>query len=267
MARVVVSGAGGRLGKRILAAIAADSTLELAGALVREGSSADGRPLSELTGDPAVTGRASADAAGLIGPQTVLIETAPRSTAIAHAELAAARGAPLLVATTGFEPAERRQIELLAVKIPVLIAPNLSPGIAVLTELVRQASRALAEYDLEVLELHHGKKRDAPSGTAWALAREAAAARGQDVERDAILARAGDVGARGQQEIGMQSLRGGDVIGEHTVYLFGATERLELTHRAQSRDVFAAGAARAARFLGAPDRAPGLYAMKDVFGL
>jgi 4-hydroxy-tetrahydrodipicolinate reductase len=151
--------------------------------------------------------------------------------------------------------------------VPVLVAPNLSLGVTVLLELVRQASRALEAYDLEIVEMHHNQKVDAPSGTAWALGRAAAEGRGQDVERDAILARAGEVGKRGKQEIGIQTLRGGGVIGEHTVFVVGEAERLELTHRAQSRDVFALGAARAARFLGAPERAPGLYAMRDVLGL
>lgn len=264
MISVVVSGASGRLGRRILAACAADSALVVAGALVRQGSASEGTTLASLSGVASLSGAASGDT-GSIRRGVVVIETAPRASALAHAALAAAAGAPLLVATTGFDPGERRALEEYSVKIPLLIAPNLSPGIAVLTELVRQASRALAEYDLEIMEIHHNKKRDAPSGTAWALARAAAEGRGQDAERDSILARAGDVGPRGKSEIGLQALRGGEVIGEHTVYLFGASERLELTHRAQSRDVFAAGAAAAAKFLGAAGRAPGLYAMRDVF--
>lgn len=173
----------------------------------------------------------------------------------------------MLIATTGFDQAELKRLEQCQDRIPLLIAPNLSLGITVLLDLVARASRALDGYQLELVEMHHNKKRDAPSGTAWALARAAAIARGQDVEEDAILARAGDVGPRGEHEIGMQSLRGGDIVGEHTLYLIGDTERIELSHRAATRDAFAAGAIRAARFLGEEGRRPGHYTMRDVLGL
>jgi 4-hydroxy-tetrahydrodipicolinate reductase len=264
--RVVISGAAGRLGARVLALALRDPSLEVDAAVVRAGSTAEGRSLAELGGLPGTSALAATAELRLV-PGQVLIETAPRAAALAHARLAAESGVPTLMATTGFEPAERRALEAHAARIPLLIAPNLSLGVAVLTDLVARASRALGGYHLEVLELHHARKRDAPSGTAWALGRAAAEARGQDVERDAILARAGEIGPRGEAEIGMQSLRGGDVVGEHTVFLFGPTERLELTHRAASRDAFAAGALAAARFLGAPGRAPGLYDMRDVLGL
>jgi 4-hydroxy-tetrahydrodipicolinate reductase len=241
---VVVSGARGRLGSRICALVREAADLTLAGEL--EYDSTD----------------RSAIAAG-----RVLIEAATKGAALEDASRAAEVGAAILVAATGFDAKERASLEAHGAKIPVLIAPNLSLGVAVLLDLVARASAALAAYDLEILELHHNKKKDAPSGTAWALGRAAAAARGRDIERDAILARAGETGARGKDEIGMQSIRGGDIIGDHTVYLVGATERLELTHRAQTRDTFAAGAVQAARFLGAADRRPGLYTMRDVLGL
>lgn len=250
MTQVVISGAAGRLGARILAHAQATSAVTVRGALVREGAAVlkGGAP---FTADEAV-----------IQAGRVLIECAPKPAALAHAARAAQVGAPILIATTGFTPAERELIEAHAAKVPVLIAPNLSLGVTVLLDLVARAAKALPDYHLEIVELHHAKKKDAPSGTAWALARAGAQARGLDAEREAILARAGDVGARGQDEIGIQSIRGGDIIGEHTVYLVGPTERVELTHRAQSRDVFAAGAIRAAEFLA---QAPaGLYSMRDV---
>ncbi|MCC7384010.1 MAG: 4-hydroxy-tetrahydrodipicolinate reductase [Deltaproteobacteria bacterium] len=265
MIEVVISGAGGRLGRRILAAAATDPALRVAGALVRAGSPLDGRPLGELSSAP-IEGRATGDLA-VIRPDTVLLIAAPRTAALEQAARAAELGAPALIATTGFEAKERAALEAHAARIPLIIAPNLSPGIAVLTELVRRASAALRDYDLELVEIHHNKKKDAPSGTAWALARAGAEARGQDIERDALLARGGETGVRGKAEIGIQALRGGDVIGEHTVYLFGPTERLELKHRAESRDVFAAGAIAAAKFLGAVGRRSGLYTMRDVLGL
>jgi 4-hydroxy-tetrahydrodipicolinate reductase len=241
---VVVSGARGRLGSRICALVKEASDMKLAG---------------ELEYD---TPDRSAIQAG-----RVLISAATKGAALEDTALASSRGAAILVATTGFDSQERATLEAHAKRVPLLIAPNLSLGVAVLQELVARASAALADYDLEVLELHHNKKKDAPSGTAWALARTAASARGQDIEQDAVLARAGETGARGRREIGMQSIRGGDIVGDHTVYLVGATERLELTHRAQSRDTFAAGAVQAARFLGTSDRKPGLYTMRHVLGL
>mgnify|MGYP006290260565 CR=1 FL=1 len=197
----------------------------------------------------------------------VLVEAALVPAARAHAARAAEVGVPVCLATTGFDARQRAELEALADRIPVLFAPNLSLGVNVVLDLVRTAASALPGYHLEVVEMHHALKRDAPSGTAWALASAGAEARGQAIERDAVLARAGETGPRGEAEIGIQTLRGGGVIGEHTVYLVGETERVELSHRAQSRDAFAAGAVEAARFLGAPGRAPGVYEMADVLGL
>ncbi|MCK6551139.1 4-hydroxy-tetrahydrodipicolinate reductase [Myxococcota bacterium] len=265
---VVVSGAAGRLGRRIVALASEAPALRVRAGLVRPGSEHDGRDLGAVVGLGRVLGAiATSDAASVIVPGVVLVETALRKAAMEHVELAAERGVPTLVATTGFDGDERRRLEALSTKAPLLVAANLSLGVAVLLDLVERASKALPGYHLELVELHHAKKRDAPSGTAWALARAAEAGRGRDVERDAILARAGDVGPRGEHEVGIQSVRGGDIVGEHTVYLIAGTERVELTHRAASRDAFAAGAVRAAEFLGAPGRAPAFYTMRDVLGL
>ncbi|MBK8013329.1 MAG: 4-hydroxy-tetrahydrodipicolinate reductase [Deltaproteobacteria bacterium] len=252
MIPIVVSGARGRLGQRIRRLVEAASDLSLAGCLVRPGTE-DGE---RMTSDPSV-----------ITAGTVLIETGPPAVAERHAEHAAAVGAAVLMATTGFERGADARFDALADRCPFLLAPNLSLGIAVLEDLVRRASAVLGEYDVEIVEAHHRKKVDAPSGTAWALARAASLARDGDIERDAILARAGTTGPRSATEIGMQSIRGGDVVGEHTVYFLGLADRIELTHRAQDRDVFAHGAVRAARFLGAPGRSPGRYTMRNVLGL
>lgn len=264
MIEVVVSGAAGRLGRRLCAHVFGAPDLALAAALVRAGGAGEGAPVASLAPELAEARGETTTDPGVISAGRVVLEVGPRPAALAHLEAAAAVGARVVLATTGFDAAERTRIEAAAARIPVLLAPNLSLGVAVLVDLARRAAAALPDYHLEILELHHAKKRDAPSGTAWALGRAVAEARGQDVERDAILARAGDVGPRGQAEIGLQSVRGGDIIGEHTVYLVGPTERLELTHRAGTRDLFAAGGVAAARFLGRPGRAPGLYAMSDV---
>lgn len=269
MIPVVISGAAGRLGRRILALGLASEAVEVMGALVRAGSSAEGTSCALLSGAQPVSQddlQTSSDEAQ-IQASRVVVEVAPWEPAMVHARRAAEVGAPLLMASTGFSNEAQQELEALAKKIPLLLAPNLSMGIAVLVDLVARASKALAAYDLEIVELHHNQKRDAPSGTAWALGRAAANARGQDLDRDAILARAGEIGPRGKQEIGIQTVRGGDIIGEHTVYLAGATERIELVHRAATRDTFAAGAITGAQFLGASDREPGLYSMRDVLGL
>ena len=243
MIEVVVSGAAGRLGSRVVAAVETDEAMSLAASLGRHD-------------DPAaaiVSGR-------------VLVETAPHSAATQHLRYAVEAGVPVVFASTGLDAKESAVLDEACAQIPVVVAPNLSLGVTVLMDLVERASAALAQYDLEVVEMHHRRKVDAPSGTAWALARAAASGRGQDIDRDAIVARSGDVGARSDSEIGIQTLRGGGVVGEHTVFVVGETERVELTHRAMSRDVFAAGAVSAARFLGAGLPA-GRYSMRDVLGL
>lgn len=247
MTKVVVSGASGRLGTAIVGALRRDRPDWQVTALVRS-VRAPGE-----TDDPACIGEAA-----------LWVEAAPAPAVGAHLSVAAAARTPALVASTGLGRSDESGLRAHSERAPVLLAPNLSLGVAVLRLLVRQAARMLPDYDLEVLELHHRRKRDAPSGTAWSLAAAAAEARGQDVQRDAILARSGDVGPRGDTEIGLQSLRGGDIVGEHTLFVVGEEERLELTHRAQSRDLFGRGAVRAASFLLQAGRPPGWYTMDDV---
>lgn len=261
---VVISGAEGRLGRRILAHSVEASDLAVRGVVVRPGSAIDGRDASILCSALAETG-VRCSGALVREPGAVLIETAPKQAALRHADQAAIARMPVLMATTGWTAAELDELRALSEAVPVLVAPNLSLGITVLTDLVERASAALRHYDLELVELHHRRKRDAPSGTAWALARAAEEARGRDVERDAILARSGEVGPRSDTEVGLFAVRGGDVVGEHTVYMIGETERVELTHRASSRDAFAHGAVQAARFLSLQER--GWFSMREVVGL
>ncbi len=169
---------------------------------------------------------------------------------------------PLVLGTTGLSDALQADVDRLAERVPVVQAANTGTGIAVLRRLMEQATAALGEgWDVEVLEMHHRRKVDAPSGTAWLLVD---AAGGRD---RAVASRVGETGARTDAEIGVQALRGGDVVGEHTVYLVGHGERLELTHRCWDRDTFARGGVRAARWLLEAGRAPGRYSMNDVLGL
>jgi 4-hydroxy-tetrahydrodipicolinate reductase len=177
-----------------------------------------------------------------------------------------AKPRPLVVGTTGLGDAARERLDALSAHAPVVVAPNTGTGINVLRNLVRAAAHALPGWDLEVLEMHHRKKVDAPSGTAWLLLEAAADGSDPGSGRErAVPSRVGDCGARTDREIGVQTLRGGDVVGEHTVYLVGHGERIELTHRAWDRDTFARGGLRAARWI--VDQPSGRYGMADVLGL
>ena len=179
--------------------------------------------------------------------------------ALAHC---AAHGVALVSGTTGIDATQRARFEAAAARIPVLYAANFSLGVAVLTRLLRDAAAALPDWDLEIVEAHHARKVDAPSGTALALGRAAAAARGQDFDDVAVFGRHGHTGARQTGAIGFASLRAGDIVGEHTAYLVGHDERIELSHRAFDNAIFARGALAAAAWLAR--QAPGLYALDDV---
>lgn len=255
MTRIAVVGAGGRMGRHVLHAVDGARDCELAAALETSGHPDLGKEVApgvELTCDMA---------AGL-GQSDVAIDfSAAPSTLALVAEATRAR-VPLVIGTTGFDEDGLARIRAAAEQVPIAMAANFSLGVNVLLDLVAEAARRLADYEIDVLEMHHDQKTDAPSGTALRLGRAAADARGQDFDAVAIYHREGDTGARDPAAIGMQALRLGDSVGEHTVYLAGPGERVELSHRALSRDNFAAGAVRAARWL--PGRPPRLYSMRDV---
>ncbi len=264
MIDVVVSGAAGRMGREIVRLVAASGALKLHGAVDRapDGLGQDAFALAGLPpGGVKVVGTL---AAALPGAGAV-IDFTHFEASVAHAEACAAAGVPLVIGATGFTSEARARVAAAARRIPILLSPNMSVGVNVLFELVRQAAAALGDaYDVEIVELHHKRKKDAPSGTAMKLAEVAAAALGRDAARDLTFARHGMIGERPPRQIGVQTVRGGDIVGEHTVYFCGEGERLELTHRATARDQFARGAVRAAAWL--PGRPPGLYDMADVLG-
>jgi 4-hydroxy-tetrahydrodipicolinate reductase len=196
----------------------------------------------------------------------VVVDFTSPEASIRHASIAAAAGVAMVIGSTGFHADGKARILQDAARIPVVLSPNMSVGVNVMFALVAQAARVLGDaYDVEIVEMHHGKKKDAPSGTAVRLAEVAAEALGRDASRDVVYARHGMIGERTPREIGVMTLRGGDVVGEHTVYFAGQGERLEVTHRATSRDQFARGALRAALWV--KGRPPGLYDMHDVLGL
>jgi 4-hydroxy-tetrahydrodipicolinate reductase len=226
-----------------------------------------GRDAGEVAGGPALGVAISDDHASLARPDTVTLDFTIAAGALEHLREAARKKAAIVVGTTGFTPAERKEAEELARKTRTIIAANMSVGVNVLLELVESAARLLGpSFDPEIVEMHHRMKVDAPSGTALALAQAAARALDRDLAKSQVSARQGMTGKRTDQEIGIMALRGGDVVGDHTVVFAGMGERLELTHRAQSRDCLARGAVRAGLWL-VKQKKPGLYSMADVLGL
>jgi len=266
MIRVVVTGACGRMGGHIIRMVRSEEGLALAGATERAGFPA-GLDAAAAAGLPPAGIPVAIDLAeALARGADVVVDFTSCEASTVHAEICAARGVALVIGSTGFSKEERGRLEEAARRVPIVFSPNMSVGVNVLFALVREAARILGDaYDVEIVELHHKKKKDAPSGTALRLAEVAAEALCRDPAKDLAFARHGIIGERPPREIGVQALRGGDVVGEHTVYFAGEGERLELTHRATSRDQFARGALHAARFVvGKP---PGLYDMADVLGL
>ena len=263
--RIGVVGCGGRMGRMLIAEIAGTDGAVIAGG-TEQAAVLQGQDLGDLAGLPSLNLAIGNDPAALIAASDVIIDfTAPAAT-VRHAELAAAAGKALVIGTTGIDAAQARAIEAAARHAPIVWSPNMSLGVNLLMGLVEQvAARLGPEYDIEILEMHHRQKVDAPSGTALGLGRAAAAGRGVPLEDVWVKSRDGQTGAREAGTIGFATLRGGDVVGDHTVLFAGLGERLELTHKAADRRIYARGAVRAA--LWANGRAPGLYGMKDVLGL
>jgi 4-hydroxy-tetrahydrodipicolinate reductase len=261
-----VTGCGGRMGRMLVAEIHGTAGCRIAGGIEAKGSAVIGRDLGELAGLGGLGIVAEDDPQKLFAASDVVVDfTAPAATA-AHVAIASSVRKPLVIGTTGLEPAHEAAIAAASKTIAIVRAPNMSLGVNLLLGLVRQAATLLGdEYDIEIVEMHHRHKVDAPSGTALALGREAAAARGIDLAAKSQRVRDGLTGPRRRGDIGFAALRGGDVAGDHVVIFAGDGERIELTHRAGSRQIFARGAVRAARW--AAGKPPGLYGMKDVLGL
>lgn len=263
---IAIKGAAGRMGQRIAAVIAETQGTQIAAALEHTASPHLGSDLSTLVSGVAPGIHIGADLLAALSACDVLIDfTTPEST-LGDLERYANAGKPLVIGTTGFSTDQRAEIERKLANLAFVLSPNMSIGVNVLFNLVQQAAAALgAAYDVEILEAHHRYKKDAPSGTAVALAEAAATALGRKYPEAAVFSRRGLVGERTRTEIGMQVIRAGDIVGDHTVYFGGLGERLELTHRAHSRDTFARGAVRAALWV--YDKPPGAYNMQDVLGL
>ncbi|MFE0758782.1 4-hydroxy-tetrahydrodipicolinate reductase [Inquilinus sp. NPDC058860] len=263
--RIGITGAAGRMGRMLIRTVldAADGSVVLHGAVVSEGSAAIGQDAGLLAGRPACGVAVSDDPVQLFATADAVIDFTRPEASVRFAALAAQGKAVHVVGTTGFSAEDLAALGRAARHTPIIQSYNMSLGVTLLAALVRQAARALdAGWDLEVVEMHHRHKIDAPSGTAILLGR--AAAEGRGVDFDAVKAVDRD-GKRIEGAIGFATLRGGDVVGEHAVILAGAGERIELGHRATDRGIFARGAVKAA--LWGRGRAPGLYSMNDVLGL
>jgi 4-hydroxy-tetrahydrodipicolinate reductase len=265
MIKVVVTGVAGRMGTQIVRLVRATEGMAVAGAVERPGA-AIGQDAGVLAGLGPL-GVAVVDELGsALASADVVIDFTSHEASARHAEVCADRGVALVIGSTGFTPDAKARVAAAAKRIPIVLSPNMSVGVNVLFELVRQAAEVLGDdYDVEIVELHHKKKRDAPSGTALRLGEVAAAALGRDPNDALAFSRHGILGERPPWQIGVQTLRGGDAVGEHTVYFCGEGERLELTHRATSRDQFARGAVRAAQWIAG--KPAGLHDMADVLGL
>src|SRR5579885_3404626 len=250
--RIGIAGCGGRMGRMVALELLETKGTRLAGGIDVAGSPYLGRDLGELAGVGALGIKAGTDALGLFRASGAVIDFSAPAASVGHAKIAAATGKPLVIGTTGLDAAQEGALKQAARKAPILWAPNMSVGVNLLLELVREAAARLgADYDIEILEMHHRYKVDAPSGTALALGRAAAAGRGVDLGKKRVLRREGMTGPRQPGDVGC-----------HKVLFAGPGEVVELAHRATSRRVFARGAVRAALWLA--KRKPGLYSMADV---
>lgn len=260
--KLALHGATGRMGLTIARLARAEADITLVGAVGAPTDPALGRDLGELSGTGTLGVVIGADLSSALLGADVVIDFSTAAAVPALLSAAARQGVAVVSGTTNLDQAGRRALEKAAEAVPVLWAPNTSLGVQVLAELVEQAVRKLgADYDVEIVEVHHRRKIDAASGTARRLADVVKAARSS---LEDVPGRSGNVGPRRDEELGIFAVRGGDVIGDHTVHLLGPGERIELTHRATSRDLFAHGALRAATFLNG--KKPGLYSVKDVLG-
>jgi 4-hydroxy-tetrahydrodipicolinate reductase len=253
------------MGSRIVA-LHRDAGLRLAAALEAPGHRALGRDAGETSGIGALGVPITADAGAAITRDRVLVEFSVPDASLEHLRLVARAGARAVIGTTGFSASQREEIAALGRQAAILVAPNMSVAVTLAFSLLRTMAKALGDdYDVEITEIHHRYKKDAPSGTAVRMAEVVAEALGRDLRKVGVYGREGLPGERTGKEIGVMSLRSGDVVGEHTVSFGTLGERLELTHRAHSRDTFARGALRAVRWIAA--RGPGLYSMHDVLGI
>lgn len=261
---IVITGAAGRMGQTLCRMVREDAAFKLVGVVDRPGQETVLHSCGQDCGVPCAT---SLEELLPKVPGALIIDfTAPEASA-QNAVVAAAHGNPIVIGTTGLNEEQKKILASAATKAPIFWSPNMSVGVNALLAVLPELTRKLGlDYDIEVMEIHHNRKKDSPSGTALRLGECLAEARGWDLKETACYHREGLIGERPQKEIGLQTLRGGDVVGVHTVYFFGPGERIEVNHQAHSRETFAAGALRAAKWL--VGQKPGkLYSMPDLLGV
>lgn len=266
MIKVIVAGAAGRMGCRLVALIKDSTAMTLVGALEGKGHHALGEDAGEIAG----AGRANIpiidDPTGLMARGEVVIDFSSPEATLEHLRTAVHYRKAMVIGTTGFSAAALEELKRLAQQIPCVFSPNMSVGINLMYKVIGEMAKTLGdEYDIEVIEAHHRLKKDAPSGTALKLADVLAHAVNHDLTKVGVYTRKGIIGERAKGEIGIQTIRAGDIVGDHTILFGGMGERIEITHRASSRDTFARGALRAACWV--VRQHPGLYDMMDVLGL
>ncbi|WP_077036427.1 4-hydroxy-tetrahydrodipicolinate reductase [Pelomonas sp. KK5] len=263
--RVAIAGSSGRMGRMLIETVVNSPDCRLAGALDQPASPALGQDASAFLGKTSGVLITADLRAGLADADVLIDFTRPEGT-LAHLAVCEELGVKAVIGTTGFDAAQKAAIGAHARKIGVMMAPNMSVGVNVVLRLLDLAARSLSEgYDIEIIEAHHRHKVDAPSGTALQMGEVVAQALGRDLQQCAVYGREGVTGARDPSTIGFATVRGGDIVGDHTVMFAGPGERIEITHKSSTRVHYAEGSLRAARFLAG--RGPGLYDMADVLGL
>jgi len=259
MTKVIVCGARGRMGQQIISEVLLDPTMELIGAIESFHHPELGKRVTEGV-------IVSSDLEEVVQEKAVIIEFTTSVATIEHLKVAKRKKIPMVIGTTGFQVVEFNQIREASSSIPILLSPNMSIGINLLFKLVQIAAKTLGkEFDKEVIEAHHRKKKDAPSGTAKRIAQILAQTEGEKLDQVEVFGRQGITGERRKEEIGIHAVRGGSIVGDHTVLFAGEGERLEITHRAESRKIFARGAILSAKFIA--QKKAGLYDLQDVLGI
>ncbi len=263
--RICVAGASGRMGRMLIEAVRASDDCTLTGALDRADGPSIGQDAAAFLGQPAGVPIVADLGTGLSGSEVLIDFTRPEGT-LAHLRECVRLGVKLVIGTTGFSDDQKAEIAEAARHIAIVMAPNMSVGVNVTFKLLEMAAKALSTgYDIEIVEAHHRHKVDAPSGTALMMGEVIAGVLGRDLKDCAVYAREGVTGERDPSSIGFATIRGGDIVGDHTVLFAGTGERIEITHKSASRATYAQGSLRAVRFLA--DKPHGLYSMFDVLGL
>ncbi|MBU0482080.1 MAG: 4-hydroxy-tetrahydrodipicolinate reductase [Proteobacteria bacterium] len=266
MTKVIVAGAAGRMGRRISFMVDQHPDLQLVGGFEQPGNPEIGKDLGELAGVGPVGASLSDDLLKIIDQGDVIIDFTFHEATMKFARIAAEHGKAMVIGTTGLSQENLAELKTLSANFPCVQSPNMAVGVNVLFKVARKVASILGDaYDIEIVEAHHRMKKDAPSGTALKLGEMVAEGVKRDLNKVGVFERHGIIGERGDKEIGIQTIRAGDIVGEHTVYYAGAGERLEITHRAHNRDNFARGAALAAAWIAGKQN--GMYTMFDVLNL